>query len=316
MTLCDIHELNRRILKDAKTVVLQAEEKYANLIQTIAHKLISRVDKRPIVFLSGPSGSGKTTTGIRICNYLAACGYTAHNISTDNYFSPNEISSMPLDELGNPDLESPDRLDLELLIKHIGKILECREITFPLFDFPSQTRLQGAKFLRKPGELVVIEGIHTLNPKVSGLYDDMSSKIYVSVRTRLVDESCELMHPSKIRLARRLIRDSFFRGRTPEQTLAHFVSVNRGEELHIMPFKYRAEYEIDTFIDYEMSAYRDFLLNISRKLAHDGNEICEQVHIFLSKLTSISLELIPSNSLVREFIGGSCLKYNQSIQTL
>ena len=149
-----------------------------------------------------------------------------------------------------------------------------------------------------------MEGIHALNPDVIGHSDEYTNRVYVSVRTRL-ESGGELLHPSKIRLMRRLIRDKLYRGRSITETMEFFKSVERGEDLYIMPYKHRASFDIDTFIAYEPMVYRDILLDDLHRVSRTYPEYEKYADIekFLRKLEPLDPANVPDNSLVREFIG-------------
>ena len=289
---------------DLQTLIVGSENAYADQISAASERIYNERRERPVVLISGPSGSGKTTTAGRIARLLRDNGCGAHSISMDNYVRPLTDEEKRLGELGQFDFESPKRLDTELLKDHLEKLSRCEEIEIPSFDFAAQKRRPGMPLKREPGDIVIMEGIHALNPEVTGHSDDYTNRVYVSVRTRL-DHDGELLHPSKIRLMRRLIRDKLYRGRSIVETMEFFKSVERGENLYIMPYKKRASFDIDTFIAYEPMVYRDILLSdleeVSRSYA--GYSEYADIERFLRALKPISAEYVPENSLVREFIG-------------
>ena len=160
------------------------------------------------------------------------------------------------------------------------------------------------------GDIVIFEGIHALNPMVTGDFD-CTTKVYISVRTRLVNDDGSVLHPRRIRLMRRLLRDSLFRGKDYNYIFSYFESVSHGEDKYIMPFKQVSEFDIDTFHNYEASVYKGYLLNnlIEAKDTLKGNLEYEEIVSFLSELDDIDSNLVPNSSLVREFIGGSSFNY-------
>ena len=170
----------------------------------------------------------------------------------------------------------------------------------------SSREWSGRKIRRNKGELVIFEGIHALNPEVITVPDESICKIYVSVRTRVVCDGI-VLHPSMVRLMRRMIRDSNFRKRTPRETLNMFQSVEAGENKYIMPFKHRADYDVDTFMAYELSAYKDDILDKLREL-DDAPELADTIAV-MEKLIPIKKEDITPDSLICEFIGHGQFKY-------
>ncbi|MDE6731159.1 MAG: nucleoside kinase [Oscillospiraceae bacterium] len=265
-------------------------------------------EKTPIILLSGPSGSGKTTSALMIEKILDSRGIETHTLSLDNYFSPLTDREKILLSEGKLDLESPNRIDSEFLTQQLREIYHCRPVELPVYDFKESTRIHTGKILhRKPGELVILEGIHSLNPDVIPFKDSRTAKIYVSVRTRIRNDGTEL-HPCKIRLMRRLVRDYLFRKRSFRDTLMMFHSVEDGENKYIMPYKYRSTYDVDTFMPYEICAYRNFLLESLQNLPE--NPITEDMIDFLEHTAPIRTEEITPDSLICEFIGNGQFCYS------
>ena len=286
-----------------ESFVAEGERLYFEQLQEAAEKICEHRADKPIVLISGPSGSGKTTSAMRVAAALKKKGCGAHVISMDNYFLPLQ-RDVELHGKDNIDYESPERLDIELFDEHLEKLRRNEEIDIPGFDFALQDRIPGMKLRRSEGDLVIIEGIHALNPLVTGDSDDYTHRIYVSVRTR-IQSGEELLHPSKIRLMRRLMRDKLYRGREQAETFEFFKSVERGEDLYIMPHKHRANFDIDTFIEYEASVYRDILLPELEKTALTYSSYAEFADIekFLRLLSPTDKKFVPENALIREFIG-------------
>lgn len=303
MKCIPVKELNSKAEK-TQEFVLEAENLYADQISRAAERIYRERREKPVVLISGPSGSGKTTTAFRIQRLLEDNGCRAHTISMDNYFLPLTDEEKRLAEQGKFDFESPQRLDTALFREHLEKLSRCEKIEVPSFDFAKQERCPGMPLSSEPGDIVIMEGIHALNPDVTGHSDGYTNRVYVSVRTRLEHDG-ELLHPSKIRLMRRLIRDKLYRGRSITETMDFFRSVERGENLYIMPFKHRASFDIDTFIEYEPMVYRDILLGDLGKAAESYENYAQYADIekFLRVLEPVSPDNVPDNSLVREFIG-------------
>ena len=294
-----LSELNRRA-EDTDKFIETSENQYADKISAAAESIAQCHKQKPLVLLSGPSGSGKTTTAYRIADCLIAKGIKAVVISMDDYFVPGAIQP---DENGRVD---PARVDGELLKKDLRTLASGGEVQLPKFDFTDNSRRQGNKIRCDGNTVVIIEGIHALNPDVTGKMHDSATFIYVSVRTRIADEKGELLHPSKIRLIRRLSRDKLFRGRDYHRTIEQFPSVQRGESLYIMPYKHLADFDIDTFFPYELSVYRSVLAKLCD---NDFEECIRQVNRyselprFLSLIKEVPPEAVPENSLIKEFIG-------------
>lgn len=299
--IISLEDINRRAAQP-KEFIESCEQAYSDSIQRTADGIAQSFMQKPIILLSGPSGSGKTTSAGRIAQRLSAHGIKSAVISMDDYFLPGRPAPS---EDGKIDYERPDRVDIELLSRHMDILANGGEVTLPKYDFSDNTRSEGEKIRRSKNTAIIIEGIHALNPAVTGEHHDFASFVYVSVRTRIADKSGELLHPSKIRLLRRLSRDKLFRGRDYRETVMNYSSVQRGENLYIMPYKQRADYDIDTFFAYELSVYRSVLPD----LCSDFNE-CEKkadmysvLPRFLSIASGIDPSFVPGNSMLREFIG-------------
>ncbi|MCL2035810.1 MAG: nucleoside kinase [Oscillospiraceae bacterium] len=304
--------MNRRVNDDVFSYIMSSEGDYFRQLAETAMSLIKHEKEKPIILLSGPSGSGKTTTAFRLKGLLRDLGVKTYALSMDNYFLTVDDPRNEREPDGSIDFESPKRLDMDLLDEHLDKLFNGEEFTLPVFDFANQRQLKGKQFRRKEHEMVIIEGIHSLNPAVTGRVSEHAAGVYVSVRTRMKRESGELIHPSKIRLMRRLVRDKLFRGREAAQTLEFFEKVQLGEKKYILPHKCYAEHNIDTFIAYEAAAYKNFLteeLTALRDSNYEGFEKYEDMLLILDELVGVDLTPVPSTSLVREFAGGSSFEY-------
>ena len=309
MKKLSVSSINDRVCSDMKEFIEESENKYARRLKKAADILAQTHEEKPIILLSGPSGAGKTTSAKRIEELLDKQNIETYTISMDNYFLPESQTPDAVDENGKVDYESPHRMDIKLLNEHMMKMANCEPVEIPTFNFAQQKREKGVTYKRKKGELVLFEGIHALNPEVTGISDDIANCIYVSIRTRLELDNGTLLHPSHIRLMRRLLRDKLYRGRGFEATMDMFDSVERGESLYIMPYKDRAKIHIDTFINYEVSVYKPFLIDELHRVFNENQEHKnhEQMEQFIDALEAIPAESVPDDSLVREFIGGSRL---------
>lgn len=303
MNCISVEELNRQA-QSPEMMISEGERHYSDRLREVADKIYASRRERPIVLISGPSGSGKTTSAARLARLLESRGCKAHTISMDNYFLPMRFNEAARDKDGKIDFESPQRLDIELFKDHLEKLFNCVEIEIPSFDFAQQERHEGMTLRRGKDDIVILEGIHALNPLLTGGCDDFTVCVYVSVRTR-IQSGEELLHPSKIRLMRRLMRDKLYRGRSLAETFEFFASVERGENLYIMPYKHRADFDIDTFIDYEALVYRDLLLPELEEASREYSDYSSYADIeeFLRLLSPVDRKYVPEHSLIREFIG-------------
>ena len=297
----ELTKINQQVMEDTAEFIRKSNAEYLAQLTEIAENIALHRDKKPIILLSGPSGSGKTTSALMIEKILDDKGIETHTLSLDNYFSPLTEREKELFAVGKLDLESPNRVDSPFLTEQLREIYHCRPVELPIYDFKESTRIHSGKILhRKPGELVILEGIHSLNPEIISFKDSRTAKIYVSVRTR-IEKDGVLLHPSKIRLMRRLIRDNLFRKRSFEDTLMMFHSVEEGENKYIMPYKYRSDYDVDTFMPYEICAYRSFLIEAFRNMPDEP--LIQDMLDFLEQTQEVPAEAITPDSLVCEFIG-------------
>ena len=307
MRCINISQLNKSKKNDAMAFIKNANEDYMAKVENVAKCISETVSQKPIILLSGPSGSGKTTTAYRLSDSLAKLGVNSHIISMDNYFIPNrniDEKNVPRDEEGNIDLESPYRVDIKLFQEQMKLLSEGKTADVPVFDFVTQDYSSYTPITRAENEVIIVEGIHALNPEVTGDLHEVANCVYVSVRTRLKTSTGDLLHPSQVRLMRRLIRDRLFRGRSYDEIFAMYASVQRGENLYIMPHKHRADFDIDTFIDYEASVYKsviyDELLEAEKTKYTDLRSMTLK---YLKELEPIPTVFVPKNSLIKEFIG-------------
>ena len=308
MNVLPINDLNKAINTDSARVVTEAEDLYRRQLEAAADTVAESFEDKPIVLLSGPSGSAKTTTAMRLKALLQNIGYSSHVISMDNYFLP--LNGLSGEELSRIDLEAPSRVDIPLLKEHLERFWQCLPTQLPVFNFADQTRGAGELLCRKENELIILEGIHVLNPLVTGQISGHARGIYVSVRTRLSHKS-KLLHPSMIRLMRRLMRDRLFRGRKTEDIIKAFKSVQRGETLYIMPHKDNATINIDTFMSFEAAGYCNQLLPQLQEVPKDFElyGMVKELLEFLENIEPLPMSVVPDSSIVREFIGGSVFNY-------
>ena len=281
----------------------QADLAFLDELEKVADAIRKTAVERPVILLAGPSGSGKTTTAFLLERFLDGWGVETHTISMDNFFSTMTSQQREMAATGKLDLESPARVD----IPYLQSIIACKPTWMPRYHFPTTTRIdQDWQLTRKPGELLLLEGIHALNPDVITIPEEMTVRLYVSVRTRVTNGET-VLHPSRLRLMRRMLRDKNFRQRSVAETLSMFEHVQAGEHKYIAPYKKRADFSIDTFLPYELGIYKTLL---------DGELEAEMQHPMLLELRQmwddvapLTLEHVPADSLVREFAGDSVFQY-------
>lgn len=302
-----IDDLNFQIENNAKKFVAFCENEYSEQVKQVAQSIRDNADIAPVVLISGPSGSGKTTTAMRLEELLDNWGVEAHTISLDNYFRELSVEELQLSKDGKLDLESPDRLDKNYLNAQLRKIVDMESVDIPRYNFVTCKReFSGWTLKRKKGEIIIFEGTHALNPEVITIPDERCARLYVSIRSQFVSD-CDELRSKTIRLGRRILRDTETRDRDPHDTLNMFMSVNEGEDKYIRPFMKRCNYSIDTIIPYEINIYSSLLKETLNALPQTDDVLL--LKRVIEKVNPLDPSFVPNNSLVREFIGDSSLKY-------
>ncbi len=306
INIVKIKDINSGIRADRQEFIRESEERYRKEIENAAERILASSEEKPIVLVSGPSGSGKTTSAGRVEKILRDNGRNAYTISMDNYFLPDNCGvEFPKNPDGTVDLESPYRIDIPLLQKHLDMLNNGTPIDSPIFNFKTRDRDGTIHIERKEGDIIILEGIHALNPVVTGDSKEYATCIYVSVRTRIENSENDRLHPRLIRLLRRLGRDKLYRGRDMRETFDMFKSVSRGEETYIMPFKKLADFDIDTFIPFEPTIYRWAVYDDLKRMKEEmlGDFDYDIILSFLDELEPVEKSEIPADSLIREFVG-------------
>ena len=304
----ELSDINRRALMDPQGFVEECDDIYNYKVEMAADRIINNMSRSPIVLLSGPSGSGKTTTAHKIEEELRRRGVITHTVSMDNYFKTINLESTPKTPEGELDLESPLCLDMELLSEHFDMLSRGERIFVPKYEFSRQMRiLEPSKSLRLGrDEIAIFEGIHALNGAIAPANSEVF-KLYISASTGVSDEGELLFKGTWLRLSRRLVRDSLFRGSSALMTLGMWANVRRGEKLYISPFKHKADLMFDSALPYEVPVMKSRVKNLFES-APDGIERHDEIKSVLPALERFadidSYHVLP-NSLLREFIGGS-----------
>ncbi len=302
-----LDDTNYQIKNNVQKFIDFCESEYHTHLEKIARNIADNASVAPVVLISGPSGSGKTTTAMKLEALLDRWGFETHTISLDNYFRELSDEEYRLSKEGLLDLESPARLDKEYLNTQIKGFLNCESVDIPRYNFTTCKReFSGWTFKRKEGEIIIFEGTHALNPDVITVSDENCARFYVSIRSQFVTDGNEL-RSKVIRLARRMIRDQETRDRNLLDTFNMFFSVNEGEDKYIRPFMSRCNYSIDTIIPYEINIYRTLLLENLFTLPQT-DEVRTLIEV-ISMAEPLDPQLVPSDSLMREFIGESSLNY-------
>ena len=286
--------------------VLLDEALHEKKIANIADDIVKN-DKIKMILIAGPSSSGKTTFAQRLGIQLRLNGLKPVTISVDNYFV--ERSENPVDENGNYNFECLEAIDVKLFNEHLVRLLNGEEVEMPTFDFEVGTkRYKGNKLKLAEDEVLVIEGIHCLNDELTPLIPkEQKYKIYISCLTVLNIDEHNRISTTDTRLIRRIVRDSQFRGYKAIHTLKMWDSVVAGEEKNIFPYQEEADSMFNSSLIYELAVLKDYAMPLLEEIDNSQVEYAEakRLHRMLGYFESIPAEYLPSNSLLREFVGGS-----------
>lgn len=302
-----VGEMNRlNITGGMGEYIKLSEDLHRRKIASIADSIALKGAR--IVFVAGPSSSGKTTFAKRLCEQLRLLGYEPYKLSLDDYYNHPDLA--PRDEEGKPDLEALEALNLELIDRNMTDLVAGKSVSLPSYDFNTHITTFSALPIRM-GEktIIVVEGIHALNEKITGCIDPrFVFKVYISALTQLNLDDSNRVSTSDNRLLRRIIRDYRSRGMSAERTLGMWKSVTRGETKHIFPHQNNADVMFNSALDYEIAVLAPFAQPLLRSIRRDEGEaytLSRRLLAFLDNVYPVSSVYVPSDSLLREFIGQS-----------
>ena len=300
--------LNEQIVsKGASQLLLVAEALQESKISQIARTIAENKNKK-FIMIAGPSSSGKTTFSHRLSIQLAAHGLRPHPIAVDNYFVNREDT--PLDSEGNYNFECLEAIDVKQFNEDMTRLLQGEEVELPYFNFKTGQREYRGNFMKLGKEdVLVIEGIHCLNDKLSSsLPTESKFKIYISALTQLSIDEHNRIPTTDGRLIRRIVRDARTRGTSAKQTIAMWNSVRRGEEENIFPYQESADVMFNSALIYELAVLKLYAEPLLFSIGKDEPEYNEAKRLlkFLDYFLGVPSESIPSNSILREFVGGGC----------
>lgn len=310
----NVGELNRMV-EEHRTVELinVAEAMHSKLIGRISDEIARRHAEggARVVFIAGPSSSGKTTTAKSLGIQLMTSLLQPRIISMDDYFLDRDAT--PLDENGKPDFEALHALDLDRFSSDLRALFDGKAINLPTYSFELGRRIEQERPLSlADDEVLVIEGIHGLNPELSAsLPSSEVFKIYVSALTTLSIDDHNWIPTTDNRLLRRIVRDYKYRHTSALQTIRMWSSVRRGEERWIFPYQENADATFNSSLIFELGVMRDYAIPVLRQVPHDCPEYAEAYRLlkFLSYFSPIGSDEVPATSLLREFLGGSAFRY-------
>ncbi len=292
-----------------REIILVSEALHEQKIAEIAREIVRRANQSRIILIAGPSSSGKTTFAKRLSVQLLAYGLSPFALEMDNYFVDREFT--PKDENGEYDFEALEALDIRRLEQDLTKLIQGEEVQLPRFDFREGRSYPGEIVRLEKDQLVILEGIHGLNPRLlPNLPTQQTFRIYVSCLTQLNLDRHNRISTTDTRLLRRIVRDARERGYSALETIARWESVRRGEKHYIFPYQEHANEIFNSALVYELSALKPLVEPLLRQVPYGTPEYIEAKRLlaFIEWFLPLNMDLIPDNSILREFIGGSILR--------
>ena len=288
-----------------------SEAYHENQIRDIAQQISKERDRLRIILIAGPSSSGKTTFAQRLTVQLRVAGLWPVAIGLDDYFVDRHLT--PLDEDGNADFEALEAIDVELFNEHLTKLIQGEAVQVPTFHFPTGRRQWNGKTLQvRSDQPIIVEGIHGLNDKLTAsIPKGRKFKIYISALTNLNLDHHTRISTTDVRMLRRMIRDNQFRGLDARATIERWPSVTRGEHRHIFPFQESADVMFNSTLVYELAVLKPLAEELLREITPGEPQYSEARRMlrFLQHFVAVEdWSAIPCNSLLQEFIGGSCFE--------
>ena len=301
----EIEYINEMASLSQKDFVLKCEERYQNIINDVVKK-ICEISERKIIMLAGPSSSGKTTTANKLSEALEKSNIKTYVISLDDFYLNRE--DIPMLPDGTRDYETVYALDLPCFRKTVNELWLGAKVRVPVFDFVTGKRsdTKYTEITLGENDAVIIEGLHALNPEITDKIDGKLVKIYISVSSRIYDKNEKIiLNKRNLRFVRRLVRDYKFRGSSVENTYKLWKNVMAGEDEYLFPYRHHADIRINTIHLYEPCVLKQQALpllkavELSEPYKEDVKKLCKA----LEKFEDIDINLVPNDSLLREFLG-------------
>lgn len=312
LNISNIGDLNRCVAdKNISEMIKISEALHEKKISQIADKIRKHKKRVKLILISGPSSSGKTTFGKRLAIQLKVAGLSPVNLSMDNYFVNREFT--PRDEKGDYDFEVLEALDVNLFNQNLLDLMSGKEVELPKFSFETGQRYyDGEKLKISDKQVLVVEGIHALNPNLTPLIaDETKYRIYISALTSISIDGHNRIQSTDNRLIRRIVRDYKYRGYSALNTIKRWPSVRRGEMKNIFPYQEEADIMFNSALPYELGVLKRHAEPILKEVQPNQPEYSEANRLlkFFSYFLPISDDEIPPTSLMREFLGGSTFDY-------
>ncbi len=312
LKISNIGDLNSQVLNgEISELIKISEALHEKKIAQIADKIRKHRRRIKMILISGPSSSGKTTFGKRLAIQLKVAGLSPVNLSLDNYFVNREKT--PIDEHGEYDFESLHALDIQKFNSDLVELMNGNEIELPKFSFETGQRFYDSEMMKiAENQILVVEGIHALNPKLTPLIDrEAKYQIYISALTAISIDGHNRIQSTDNRLIRRLVRDYKYRSYKASDTLKRWQSVRRGEMQNIFPYQEEADAMFNSALYYELGVLKRYAEPMLQEVQPNRPEYAEATRLlkFLSYFLPIDDREIPPTSLMREFLGGSAFEY-------
>lgn len=305
-----VSKINEYVLKNGSVdFINMCESNHNNMLAELGKKIQQDIDSIRLICIAGPSSSGKTTFANRLRIELLSLGIRPIRISIDDYYKPK--SEIPLDEDGEVDLECLQALDTELFNSDMLRLINGEEVQLPRFDFKLGKRVPGRILKVDQNQPIIIEGIHALNDELTAdITKHQKFKIYIAPQAQICLDNHNPLSLTDLRLLRRIVRDNKFRKSSAEETISMWPSVRRGEFKWIYKNQEGADYVFNSLLPYELCVMKKYALPILTKIPNDSPYYIKANRLikFLKYFVDIDDEVVPNNSLMREFIGGSCFE--------
>ncbi len=299
-----ILELNKLVKDDPRMLVDMAEREYREKIDNLAVRIVND-EKIKLVFVSGPSSSGKTTTANLLADKVISLGKKCMVVSLDDFYLDLSTPNYPRHADGTRDLESVMALDLDFLSRTLSNIANGKDFEMPKYDFECSSRIYVKSYPKITDGIVIIEGLHALNPLVfSSVEKSASLKIFISVSTNITLNGERIISGRKLRFVRRMVRDSLYRATAPEITLERWESVINGENEYLYPTRKYADVDFNTFHPYELSLMKPFVEALVTDALLEKSELVKTVLSASNLAEPIDISLVPETSLMKEFVPG------------
>jgi uridine kinase len=316
-----VEGLNQRVKKgEFPQIVIESEAAYAEDLENAANHILAKKDDIKIVIVCGPSSSGKTTSTLKLEERLSRHGMRFVGLNVDHYFF--NLDMHPKDEFGDYDFETPQALDVELINTQLEQLVAGKEVLIPFYDFKTGTRIPDHTPLHLgEGDVLLIDSLHGLYPPMTAaVAPENKFRVYLEPLLQMKDRFGKYVRWTDIRLIRRMLRDAEFRAYDPRETLTHWHYVRSSELRHIIPNNSNADYIINSAMPYELPIYTNRLKDSFKTwkkefkddpLRLDAYTRAKRVHKLMKEIEPFASETaIPGDSVIREFIGNSTLKYH------